>query len=237
MGKTLIQQARGKGSTSYRAPSFNYKGRISLNRATNTLQKGRIIDLLKCPGHDAPLAKVEFENEETILISAPEEIRVGEEIKSGPGAELKKGNILSLKDIPEGTPIYNVESQPGDGGKFCRSSGTSARIIAKAEDGITIKLPSKKEKKLNVNCRAVIGIIAASGRKDKPFLKAGRKYHAMKAKNKLYPRSAACAMNAVDHPFGNKRSSRKAHQVATTHHAPPGRKVGKISPRRTGRKK
>ncbi|MBI5065091.1 50S ribosomal protein L2 [Candidatus Woesearchaeota archaeon] len=237
MGKTLIQQARGKGGPRYRAPSFNYAGRIKFNTPNNQLQKGTITDIISCPGHNAPLIQIEYEKGETIFISAPEEVKVGDQVTSGQGGEVKTGNILTLKEIPEGIPIFNVESQPGDGGKLCRSPGTCARIVAKAENHIIIKLPSKKEKSLNINCRAVVGMIAAGGIKEKPFLKAGRKHHAMKARNRLYPRTTACAMNAVDHPFGNKRSSRKAHQIATTHDAPPGRKVGKISPRRTGRKK
>ncbi|PIN80781.1 50S ribosomal protein L2 [Candidatus Woesearchaeota archaeon CG10_big_fil_rev_8_21_14_0_10_30_7] len=237
MGKNLIQQARGKGSHTYRAPSFNYKGKAKLSRITNNLEKGQIIDLVKCPGHDAPLAQIKYNNGETILVSAPENIKVGEYVTAGPGSEIKPGNVLTLREIPDGTNIYNIESQPGDGGKYCRSSGTSARLISKTETTAVLKLPSKKEKEINLDCRAVIGIICASGRKEKPYLKAGIKMHAMRAKNKLYPRSKACAMNAVDHPYGNKRSARKAKQKATSRHAPPGRKVGKLAPRRTGRKK
>lgn len=237
MGKRIIQQARGHGSPTYTSPSFNYKGRIKLNKITKKLQKGKIIDLIKCPGHDAPLVKVKYENMETVLFSAPENVRVGEEVTSGEIGEIKPGNVMTLRAIPEGTQIYNIESQPGDGGKFCRSAGASARIISKTENYAKIKLPSKKEKKISLNCRAVIGVIAGSGRKEKPFLKAGKKYHAMKAKNKLYPRTSASAMNAVDHPYGNKRTSRKSKQKATSKHAPPGRKVGKLSPKRTGKKK
>jgi len=237
MGKRIIQQARGKGSPTYKSPSFNFKGKAKLSRVTKELQYGQIIDLIKCPGHDAPLAQIEYDNGEVILVSAPEHIRVGEQVTTGPGSEIKPGNVLTLRDIPDGTDLYNIESQPGDGGKFCRSSGTSARLVTKTENKAIIKLPSKKEKKINLDCRAVIGVIAASGRKEKPFLKAGTKMHAMRAKNKLYPRSSASAMNAVDHPYGNKRSARKAKQKATSRHAPPGRKVGKIAPRRTGKRK
>ena len=71
----------------------------------------------------------------------------------------------------------------------------------------------------------------------KPLLKAGNAYYKMKAKNKLWPRSSASAMNAVDHPFGNKRTSRKSKARPISKNAPPGRKVGTVAARRTGRKK
>ncbi|MBI2564446.1 50S ribosomal protein L2 [Candidatus Woesearchaeota archaeon] len=237
MGKNLIQQARGKGSTTYRAPSFRYKGKISLPLPQNKLICGSVKDILNCPGHDAPLINVKYENGDECLLSAPENICVGELVSFGPGAEVKPGNVLVLKELPEGTFIYNIEQKPNDGGKYCRTTGSNGRVIMKTDQGVVVQLPSKKEIILNPQCRAVVGKIAGGGKKEKPFLKAGLRYHAMKARNKLYPRSRACAMNAVDHPFGNKRSARKAKQKVVGHFAPPGRKVGKLWARRTGRKK
>ena len=78
---------------------------------------------------------------------------------------------------------------------------------------------------------------AGSGRLEKPFMKAGRKYHKMKAKNKLWPKVSGIAMNAVDHPYGTSRSSKKGHPTIAKRNAPPGAKVGKLRPRRTGKKK
>ena len=98
-------------------------------------------------------------------------------------------------------------------------------------------LPSSKTKDFNPDCRACIGIIAGSGRKEKPFLKAGTKHHAMKARNKLYPSVSGTSQNAVDHPFGGSSSSVKGRPTQAPRNAPPGRKVGKIAPTRTGRKK
>ena len=97
-------------------------------------------------------------------------------------------------------------------------------------------MPSKKQKQFNPRCRATIGVVAGSGRVEKPFLKAGTKFFKMKAKNKLWPKTSGGAMNAVDHPFGNKRTSRKSKARPAPRDAPPGRKVGMIRPRRTGRK-
>ncbi len=235
MGKNLIQQARGRGGPNYRARSFAYAGETRHASLNPELRMGTVIDFIKCPGHLAPLAKVQYPNE-TVLVQAAEGLKVGDIITVGPGAENKAGNTLSLKDIPEGTAIFNVESHPGDGGKYCRTSGTCARVITKSETSIMIMLPSKKQRAFSPNCRAIIGVIAGAGRTEKPFLKAGKMHFHRRNRNKRWPNPSAAAQNAVDHPFGNKRTSRKGKNKVQSPHAPPGRKVGKIGARRTGRK-
>ena len=98
-------------------------------------------------------------------------------------------------------------------------------------------MPSKKEKEFNANCRATIGVVAGGGRLEKPFLKAGKKWHAKRARGKLYPVTSAVAMNAVEHPFGSGRGRHMGKPNVAPRHAPPGRKVGLVRPRRTGRKR
>ncbi len=241
MGKRIIPQRRGRGSPTYRSPSFRFKGKIK-HRAYDDKEikayvKGKIIDLVHCPGHSAPLAKVNYDSGETILMSAPLSVKVGDEISSGLKAEVKVGNTLPLKQIPEGTSIFNIETLPGDGGKLVRTAGSFAKVLTKVGSRIIIELPSKKQKVLNENCRATIGVIAGTGKKEKPFLKAGKKMHAMRAKNKLYPRTSGVAMNAVDHPFGSGRGRHIGKPKTVSRHAPPGRKVGSISSKRTGKRK
>lgn len=223
MGKNLIQQARGKGGPTYRAPSFRYKGEARFPRAA----KGEILDIISCQGHSAPLFEVKYENNETGFMIACEGKRVGDTLE----------NVTALKNISEGTFIYNIESRPFDGGKFVRAGGVFAKVVTKMENKIIVLLPSKKQKEFHPDCRAAIGVVAGGGRTDKPFLKAGNKHFAMKAKNKLWPLVSGCAQNAVDHPFGNKRSSRNSKSRPTPRNAPPGRKVGAIASRRTGQKK
>ena len=237
MGKNLIQQARGKGGPNYRSRSFAYAGDARHISASLVLQAGVVKDLIKCPGHLAPLAQVEYSLGKAALVQAAEGLKVGDLVFTGPGAEAKIGNTLLLKDIPEGAAIFNVESRPGDGGKFCRTSGTLAQIITKTETGIIVQLPSKKQRLFHPTCRAIIGTVAGSGRVEKPFLKAGAMHHHRRPRNKRWPNPSAAAQNAVDHPFGNKRTSRKGKNKVQSRHAPAGRKVGKIAARRTGRKK
>jgi len=237
MGKNLISQRRGKGSMRYRAPSFNYVGEAKHRNFDNEVVSGTIIDIVNCPGHYAPLIKVRFLNGENILMITPEGVRVGDQIIAGSDAPAKIGNCVSLKNIPEGTSVFNVENAPGDGGKFIRSSGTTGKIIAKSEKFVKIIMPSRKEKNFHPNCRAQIGIVAGAGRTEKPFAKAGNRYHAKRARGKLYPTVSGVSMNSVDHPFGGKSSHHKGRPTVAPKYAPAGRKVGKIRPRRTGMKR
>ncbi len=233
MGKNLISQRRGRGSSTYRVSSHRFQGEVK-HPALNS--PGTVTDILHCAGHSAPLLEVATPSGETALAIAPEGMKVGDEIIFGT-EEVREGNVLALRDIPEGTPIHNLEIHPGDGGKLVRTSGVFARIVAKTEQGVQVTLPSKKEKVLNPACRAAIGVVAGSGRLEKPFMKAGTRYHKMAARNKLYPRVSGISMNAVDHPFGGKGSHTKGRPTQSPRNAPPGRKVGKIAPRRTGRRK
>lgn len=241
MGKRLITQRRGRGTHTYKAPSHRYKGKVRHRKYDETEKTGviygKIVDLIHCPGHTAPLAKVTFENKDKILISAPEGVRVNDIVASGSSAPVQKGNTLPLKNIPEGTVIYNIERRPGDGGKFVKSSGGGAKVVTKVGDKVTVMFPSKKSKVLESECRATIGVVAGGGRREKPFLKAGKKMHAMRAKNKLYPKTSGVAMNAVDHPFGSGRGRNVGKPKTAPRWAPPGRNVGLIRARKTGRGK
>ncbi len=98
-------------------------------------------------------------------------------------------------------------------------------------------MPSKNERAFSPGCRATIGIVAGSGRLEKPFLKAGRKFYKMHARNKWYPDVGGTKMNAAGHPYGSSRSERKGCPTVAPRFAPPGRKVGKIRPSRCGWKR
>jgi|TARA_B100002003_G_scaffold241142_1_gene262457 large subunit ribosomal protein L2 len=234
MGKNLIQQARGKGSPRYRSPGFRFKGKVEFAKQGKENITGKVLDLIHCAGHSSPLAQIKYDNGEETLLQAPEGIMVGDLVKSGENVDLNMGNVLPLKNIPEGTSVYNIEINPGDGGKFVRSSGTFAKIVTKMKDKIVVQLPSNKLRDFRPDCRAMIGMIAGSGRKEKPFLKAGKRYFAMKAKNKLWPQTSGTSMNSVDHPFGGSSSASKGRPTQASRNAPPGRKVGKIAPKQTG---
>ncbi|HLD04150.1 MAG TPA: 50S ribosomal protein L2 [Candidatus Nanoarchaeia archaeon] len=233
MGKNITQQKRGKGSPVYKKPSFRFLGKVQYGKGNSYL----VQNLQKCPIHTAPLAQVKYDSGEEGYLVAPEGIRIGDKRGIGSEAEIEIGSILPLKDIPEGVTIFNIESHPGDGGKFVRASGLSARIVGKTPEGVRVLLPSRVEKIFHPDCRATLGTIAGSGRPEKPFLKAGTKYHLTRAKHQYWPSVSGISMNAVAHPFGKGRSSKKGRPTIAPKDAPPGKKVGKLRPRKTGRGK
>jgi len=155
----------------------------------------------------------------------------------GAGAAPVPGNMMPLSQIPEGTRISNIELRQGDGGKLVRASGTSAVLFSKANEKAIIKLPSGKNILIDDKCRAMVGEIAGGGRREKPFLTAGARHHAMRASGRVYPRMRGIAMAAVYHPFGGGRHQHPGKSTSTSRNAPPGRKVGLIAPRKTGRKR
>ncbi len=231
MGKTIIQQARGHGSFSYRVRrnAFRYK----LQYARNLVGEGTVVKLFHSAGHSAPLAKIKV-GEEMFYIPACKGMFEGMKISFD--NEVKDGNILRLKNIPVKTFIYDIESRPGDGGMFIKTAGSSATVSRIIGEKIFVLMPSKKEKEFNPNCRAIIGTIAGAGRLDKPLVKAGKNFYIKKARNKLWPRTSALKFNAIDHPFGSGRGKRIKSKIAKRN-APAGAKVGLIRPSRTGRKK
>lgn len=232
MGKRLAQQARGRGTPRYLSPSHRFLGRFEYLEY-GTKAEGKVIDIMHDPGRSAPLALVKF-NGKKIYHVACEGLKVGDLIKYG--EEEGEGNVLELKDINIGTKIFGIENKPGSGPKFCRSSGTFAVLVGKGEKLASIQMPSGKIIELDLRCRASIGVAAGGGRVEKPFGKAGKKYYAMKARNKKYPRVVGVAQNPVDHPWGGKSKSPRPSRTVSRW-APPGAKVGSISPKRTGKRK
>lgn len=229
MGKRIISQARGKGSFTYRVRRQAFSIRPKYPRELSG--EGIVIKMLNSAGHTAPLAKVKYEKG-IFFMPAFKGMIEGQKINFET-KEASPGNVLRLRDVPVNTPIYNIESRPGDGGIFIRSGGNSGTVTRVTETGVFVLMPSKKEKEFHPNCRAAIGVIAGSGRLNKPIMKAGKMYHMKRARGKLWPRTSAVKMNVVDHPFGSGRGKRIKSKVPKRN-APPGKRVGLIRARRTG---
>ncbi|MBU0907582.1 MAG: 50S ribosomal protein L2 [Nanoarchaeota archaeon] len=231
MGKRIIQQARGKGSLTYRVRKQAYNKKIAYPLQGEQTE-AEIISIVHSAAHSAPLMKVKYQNK-TFYNAAFNGAFVGQKISFGQGNP-EKGSTLPIGKIPQGTEVYNIERNPGDGGKMTRTAGSAAAITKHLENKkVTITMPNKKVITLNGECRATIGRIAGEGRILKPFVKAGKKHYKMKARNKLWPRTSAIKFNAVDHPFGSGRGKRIKQKIAKRN-APPGAKVGHVRPRRTG---
>ena len=236
MGKRLIQQRRGRFNTKFNAPSHRYKGEIKYAKDIIGHQ-GVVKDIIHDPGRTAPLASVRLTDNSTIFTLASEGIKIGDTVKfTEDKNEVKIGNILTVGKIPEGTPIYNIELKPGDGGKLVRAGGSYATIVSHDKAKTVIQLPSGQFKTLDSSCKATIGVTAGGGRKDKPFLKAGKKHYAFKTRGKQYPVVRGVAMCAVAHPHGGGGHQHVGKPSTVKRGAPPGRKVGSLAAKRTGRK-
>ena len=236
MGKVTISQRRGKGSNIYKAPSHRYTAKVTypVLEKEKKVMKGKIIDIIHDAARNAPITKVLFDDGTKGVFLASESIRTDDAFEIGQDAALDIGNVLPLGKIPEGTPVFNIETIPNDGGKLVRGSGTFGIIVSQGAKKTVIKLPSRVFKTVNSSCRATVGIAAGGERKNKPFVKAGNKHYAMKARGRLYPITSKIKMNAVDHKFGG---SNLGVAKTTSRHAPPGRKVGSFGAKRTGKKR
>jgi large subunit ribosomal protein L2 len=236
MGRRIQGQRRGRGSSTFRAPSHRYKANLEHRKVEDgDVISGTVVDIEHDPARSAPVAAVEFEDGDRRLVLAPEGVGVGDELQVGVSAEIAPGNTLPLAEIPEGVPVCNVEGSPGDGGKFARASGVNATLLTHDRNVAVVKLPSGEMKRLDPQCRATIGVVAGGGRTDKPMVKAGNKYHKMKARGTKWPRVRGVAMNAVDHPFGGGGRQHPGKPKSVSRDTPPGRKVGDIASKRTGR--
>jgi len=242
MGKRILQRRRGKGGLNFRVSP---RGKIAPVRypqmdpeAAGHDGKLTVKAILDEKGRSAPLAQIQYGDHGAIsYIPAVSGLAVGNEVQHGLDATVSNGNILPLKKIPEGTRISNIELRQGDGGKLVRAAGGSAVLFSKGEGRAIVRLPSGKSILVSENCRATVGEIAGGGRLEKPFLRAGPRFHAMKAKGIPYPRMRGIAMAVVYHPFGGGRHQHPGKSTSTSRNAPPGRKVGLIAPRKTGRKR
>lgn len=233
MGKRIIVRRRGKGTAAYRSPSHRHLSPAILPKLRSG--RARVIDLHHDPGHSAPMAKLLWSDGMLRYMLAPEGLRVGDEVLMGEDAPIRSGNILPLSTIPEGTPIYHIEANPLDGGRFVRAGGTSATIITRGKN-VTVQLPSGQFKSLSGECRAIVGIVSGGGRHELPIGKAGKKFHMNKSHAKIWPRVGGVSMNPVNHPHGGGNHPHIGKPSTVSRHAPPGRKVGRLSPKKRDKK-
>jgi len=238
MPKRLKTQARGKGGPVWVATTRG----TAVSRYANfdvdseEVIKGEVVELLNDSARTSVLARIVLDNGDEEYLIAAEGLKVGQRIEHGKNAGIEIGNVKTLGSCIEGCPVFNIEKYPGDGGSMVRSSGAYALILSKDSKSVFVKMPSGKIIQFDPRVRATIGMAGCGGRTDKPFVKAGNKWIAMKRRHKKYPIVRGIAKNAKDHPFGGG-NHHPGKSKSTARGAPPGRKVGDIASRRTGRVK
>lgn len=149
------------------------------------------------PNRTANIALLVYADGEKRYIIAPNELKVGDVLYSGPEADIKTGNALPLANIPVGTIIHNIELQPGKGAQLCRAAGNGAQLMAKEGDYAQVRLPSGEVRKIRMNCRATIGEVGNIDHELISLGKAGRKRHMG-----IRPTVRGSVMNPNDHPHG-----------------------------------
>lgn len=127
------------------------------------------------PNRTCRIALLQYADGEKRYILAPEGLAVGDEVRSGPGADVKPGHALALKDLPLGTVVHNVELMPGKGGQIARAAGASAQILAREGDYITLRLPSGEMRKVLAVCSATVGQVGNLDHVNVTIGKAGRR--------------------------------------------------------------
>ena len=154
------------------------------------------------PNRSAYIALLHYADGEKSYILAPNRLRAGVTVMSGPGADIRVGNALPLANMPPGTIVHNVELTPGRGGQMARSAGTGVQLLAKEGDYATLRLPSGEMRMVRAECRATVGSIGNSDHQNVKIGKAGRKRHMG-----VRPQTRGTAMNPVDHPHGGGEGS------------------------------
>lgn len=157
----------------------------------------KVIALEYDPNRTAFIALIKYEDNKKQYIIAPHNLKIGQEIIFSETAPLTLGNRTKLKNIPVGTTIYNIELEPGKGGKIVRSAGSSANVLAHDEKYINIKMPSAEIRQFNGECFATIGAVSNPENRFYTIGKAGKSR--LKGRR---PHVRGSAMNPVDHPHG-----------------------------------
>jgi len=190
----------------------NNAGRISVrHRGGGHKRKLRIIDWKRDkrdmnaqviaveydPNRSARIALLEYEDRERRYILHPVGVKVGDTLRSGVDAEIRPGNALPLRNIPQGTVIHNIELYAGRGAQMVRSAGGSAQLMAKDGDMALLRMPSGEMRRVRAECMATIGQVGNVEHNQISLGKAGRARHVGRR-----PVVRGSAMNPVDHPHG-----------------------------------
>ena len=219
--KSLLRPLRKKGGR-------NNQGKITVrHRGGGHKRRYRVIDFRRKkdgviatvdsiqydPNRSARIALLFYADGDKRYILAPDGLKKGDQVQSGPDAPPSLGNCLPLKAMPPGATIHNIELQPGQGGVLCRSAGTSATLVAREADWAQISLPSGEIRRVPSKCRATIGKVSNPEHMAIRLGKAGRRRWLGRR-----PHVRGTAMNPIDHPHGGGEGRTKGgrHPVSPT---------------------
>ena len=203
--KSLLKPAKKKGGRNFQGvvcTRFRGGGHKRMYRMIDFKRRkdgiAAVVESIEYdPNRSARIALIKYVDGQKSYIIAPEGLKAGDQVESGPEVEPRLGNAMPLRRIPLGMTVHNIEMQPGHGGQICRSAGGRAVLSAREGDWAQITLPSGEVRRVHIECRATLGVISFSDHMNVSLGKAGR--NRWKGRK---PHTRGTAMNPVDHPMG-----------------------------------
>lgn len=187
-GRITVRHKGGGATIKYRIIDF---------KRTKDNVPAKVAAIEYDPNRSANIALLHYADGEKTYILAPNKLKVGDVVVSGPTSDIKIGNALPLKNIPVGTIIHNIELKSGKGGQMVRAAGNSAQLMAKEGDYAQVRIPSGEVRMVRIECRATIGQVGNIDHENITIGKAGRKRHMG-----IRPTVRGSVMNPCDHPHG-----------------------------------
>ena len=187
-GKMTVRHQGGGHKRQYRIIDF---------KRTKDNIPAKVASVEYDPNRSARIALLNYADGEKRYILAPQGLKVGDTVYSGPESDIKPGNCLPLLNIPLGTQVHNIEMKIGKGGQIVRSAGTSAQLMAKEGSYALLRLPSGELRQVHINCRATVGVVGNIDHENITIGKAGR--HRWMG---VRPGTRGVVMNPCDHPHG-----------------------------------
>lgn len=191
------RNVRGKVTTRHRGGGAKRAYRIIDFKRDKVGIPARVATIEYDPNRSARIALLHYADGEKRYILAPVGLQVGDEVVSGPEAEVRPGNALPLANIPVGTTVHNVELYPGRGGQMVRSAGAGAQLLAKEGNYATLRMPSGEVRMVLQTCMATVGQVGNLDHSNVKLGKAGRKRWLG-----IRPTVRGSAMSPRDHPHG-----------------------------------
>ena len=188
---------QGRITTRHRGGGHKKQYRVIDYKRDKENVPAKVVALEYDPNRNCRIALLVYKDGEKRYILAPNNLKVNDIVVSGESVEQKSGNSMPLRNITVGEFVHNVELKPGAGGQLVRTAGAAAQLLAKEDEGATLRLPSGEMRRVNINCRATLGQLGNLDHLNVKLGKAGRKRYLG-----VRPTVRGSAMNPVDHPHG-----------------------------------